>query len=171
LEFEWETIQSEMPGANPRELAQIRQGPAYAPIRQQIENLSQKWGFPPTDFLAHRKFSISQWAKESDLAFLYKSRYAELSKYSHAVTASFLAQSMPSFVLAFVTLCLVEASKKVAIRFSTQVPKPHRESIEKLESAFRSYHKSGEYLKLFAKDLLGLKTPQPKKLTEKFKNN
>jgi hypothetical protein len=69
LEFEWDAIQSDMPGSKPYELSSIRQKPEYLPISESIRELSKKWNLPETAFLSDKKFSTGSWARKSGMAY------------------------------------------------------------------------------------------------------
>jgi hypothetical protein len=172
LEWEWDAIQSTMPGSYPRDLAKIRLTAEYVPIGQRVGTLSRRWGFQEEEYRQiERKFTTKKWADHAGLGFLYKHRYAELSNYSHAVSTAFIAPAVPAFVLAVVTLCLLEASERVAARFNTEIPSDQHTALATLRQLFDSYHQSGEYPKLFAQDMVGAPTPRPEKSTDKYRQN
>jgi hypothetical protein len=171
VEIEWDDIQKEFPGSKPDQLAKTRQKPEYTPIGQSIEDLSMRWGFPEKEYLERKKFSTWKWADKAGMAYLYKGRYAELSNYAHAVSTSFIAPAMPAYVLAVVTMCLLEASERLCKRYDDRVPKDLHDRAAVLRTAFVTYHKSAQYLQLFAKDLVGQTTPRPANPADKFKGN
>ncbi len=154
LEIEWDDIQMVIPGSNPRDLPKIRQMQEYAAIGERIENLSKRWGFEKEDYTTWKSPNTWKWAQEAGFGFLYKGRYAELSTYAHGICTSFFAPSVPSYALAVVTLCLIEASNRIAERFKSDVPQDLKDQISKLEKTYRSYHESGKYGQLFAGEML-----------------
>jgi hypothetical protein len=171
LEFEWDSIQAEMLGSRPGDLPKIRKSSRYSAIGQRIRRLSKRWGLAETAYLSEKKFSTWDWAKAAQLAGLYKSRYAELSSYSHATGTSFIAPSITAYVLAVVTLCLLEAAHRIVCRSSNNFPEDVQQRTTSLWELFQSYHKGGHYAQLFAQELRGVPAPRPEAPEEKFKSN
>ena len=171
LEVEWGEIQTAMPGSLYKELDGIRKKLEYSEIGQRMEKLSKRWGLPEKEYLNHKKFSIHGWAKKAGLAHLYKYRYADLSNYSHANAHSFVLGSAPAYVLAVVTLCLLEAARRIVAGSGAIFPAGLREATASLWSLFQSYHKEGVYCALFARDAMRVPTPRPQPPEKRFMSN
>jgi hypothetical protein len=78
---------------------------------------------------------------------------------------------VPAYVLAVVTVCLLEASERIVGRYKPTIPQDLVDRAAGLRKAFVAYHKSGEYLQLFATDVMGQTTPRPANPADKFKGN
>jgi hypothetical protein len=172
LEVEWDQIQAQLPGSRPKDLAKIRKMPIYGPIGQLVRKLSEQWNFSETEYLGDaEQFTIWKWAKEAGLADLYNSRYAELSLYSHALVSSFLIGPVRPFVLAVVVLCLLESVERIVGRYNQHISEDMLRQSGRLRELFKNYHKSGEYIRLFASASSRISTPRPQRPEDKFKKN
>jgi len=146
-EIEWSQVQFEFKGAEPKQLKQIRERPEYAPIKQMVLSLGQRWKLTTEQIASDKNYSTFWCAQQAGMVQVYQRQYAELSAYAHASADTFIERSLnvtTGQVLVYVTFALLLAVTKIVKKYHHQLTRELIVEVQKFDQLFRSYDKEGQ---------------------------